>query len=406
MEFLSKASGGPGAIIRAAFVLACILATSAAMGLVLGQVLGTSPALAGGLVLLALLVCALGLWALQMSKAMETMRAHALALANFETSLADRLEAMNADATAREKRIDALQNHVSALEQNIADLRSRPEPASTSPIAPVATPSVLTKVEEPEQTTSAVEATQPQIRSALRRDALSLHLQPVVTLPDRQPKHFLVSMRMQDEDGAWLDDETFNHLTRTGRLLPQIERKMLFAAVRIQRRLGSMKKRTSLICPLSEQTLANKRAFEPVLQFAQANTSLGPSVAFATTARDQARLSAAARGRLGDLVDAGFGLARTDIADLGGDIEVIAGSGVRMLAVDQALLIRARADDALGIGDPTTFATRLRNAGIDLVVTGVDDETALAALFDYDVTLAVGELFAPPRPVRMELEGE
>lgn len=388
--------------MRSLVIFLCAFITAIALGIAGSRLLGipflVSAALIALIILSGWLVRRIG----KLNAAVETMRHHAIALGTFESTLTERLDMLDRAGQERDRQLANIQQRLGETRRDLGEMKD----FQTMP-PPVSTPEsiALTQAQDTQQTQTS-NASKPELKSAIRRDALSLHLQPIVALPSREPKHFQVSMRMQNEDGAWLEDATFAEIATAGRLWPQIDRKMLFAAVRIQRRLGTLKKRSSLLCPISEQTLANKRSFEPILQFVKANQSMAGSISFVLNHAALERLTPAAQERLGELVDAGFRLAFDNFADFDANPRALASQGARFLLSPIKTLARGRLIAEDNAADWSELGSSFANCGISLIVSELDDVETLPILFDCGVTMASGPLFADPRPIRDELKDD
>ncbi len=379
----------------------CALVTAIALGIVGERVLLVGFPVGTLLVLLVIMCGWLWLRLRRLSVEVDAMRHNTLAFGTFETSLAERLSGIDRAVEKRDSQIAQMEEMLGEARKDIGEIRATPAPS-----AEVEKPTITLTAPITNDAPVTEDMTTPELKSAIRRDALSLHLEPIVTLPSRSPRHFLLSMRMQDEKGAWLDDKTFAEITLSGRLWPQIDSKMLFAAVRIQRRLGAMSKRTSLLCSIHEQTLSARRTFEPILQFAKANLSLAGSLAFLVDAQDYEQLNPTAKGRLGDLVDAGFQLALGGFTSFRRDPKAMADQGFGFLLVSSKVFEFARTEPENAGINWAGIGSAFQQAGAPLVITGMSNADGLPDLFESDIHLASGPLFAPPRPLRDELKDE
>ena len=240
------------------------------------------------------------------------------------------------------------------------------------------------------------------LKDALSNDGLSLHLQPVVELPTRQPVHYEAFMRLQMKNGDFLDAGQFMKVAEKGGMMPAIDKKVVFSAVRMLRTLAVLKKRAGLFCNLSSATLANARTFKDFENLMQANTSLADSLVFEITQRNFRHLKAREKERLGKLVDLGFDLSMDQVLDLRIDPDELYNFGFRHLKIPTGILLHASLDD-MAPAAPSEMASTLSNSGIALIATETEKESDVMSLIDFGVQHAQGILFAPPRPVKADL---
>jgi cyclic-di-GMP phosphodiesterase TipF (flagellum assembly factor) len=243
-----------------------------------------------------------------------------------------------------------------------------------------------------------------EIVRAFEVDALEIHLQPVVTLPQRKVTAYEALARLR-VDGRLIEPEAFLPvLERYGRTT-ELDRRMLQRASIVVRHLARRGSETMLTYGLSPLSL-----FEPGLLRELARTVTDdPALAGLVIALPQASWNGLDGGQRGLLLPLrgriGFSLDRTD--DLRFDVAQLAGLGVGQVKVPADMLLRPVADRRLlsdiAIQD---LAPALARAGIRLVATGVTDEADVPDLIDLDIPYAQGAAFAAPRPVRAEVLAE
>ncbi|AIQ92546.1 EAL domain-containing protein [Methylobacterium oryzae] len=239
---------------------------------------------------------------------------------------------------------------------------------------------------------------------AFEGDGLEIHLQPVVTLPQRKVVAYeaLARLRIGGPGVPPAEPEVFLPvLERFGRTT-ELDRRMLQRATIVARHLARRGSETLLTYSLSPLSL-----FEPGLLRELARTATDdPALAGLTIALPQAswrRLDAGQRGLLAPLRGRiGFSLDRPD--DLRFDAAEFADRGIGQVKVPAEMLLRPRSDrGSLSDIAVEDIAPALTRAGIRLIATGVADEADVPDLIDLDVPFAQGTAFAAPRPVRSEV---
>lgn len=251
---------------------------------------------------------------------------------------------------------------------------------------------------------AAAPADEGAIVAAFEGDGLEIHLQPVVTLPQRKVVAYeaLARLRIGGPGAPPAEPEVFLPvLERYGRTT-ELDRRMLQRATIVARHLARRGSETLLTYGLSPLSL-----FEPGLLRELARTAADdPALAGLTIALPQEswrRLDAGQRGLLAPLQGRiGFSLDRPD--DLRFDAAELAALGIGQVKVPAEMLLRpgtsrgSLSDIAL-----EDTAPALARAGIRVVATGVADEADVPDLIDLDVPFAQGTAFAAPRPVRAEV---
>ena len=105
---------------------------------------------------------------------------------------------------------------------------------------------------------------------------------------------------------------------------------------------------------------------------------------------------------LSALYDLGFRFSVDQISDMKMDFNSLAGRGFKYGKLHADYLI-GRREAIHGHIHPSDFGDLLHRYGMQLITDHVETESQVLELLDYDVKLAQGTLFSPPRPVRAEV---
>ncbi|MDP4025485.1 EAL domain-containing protein [Methylobacterium sp. NEAU 140] len=265
--------------------------------------------------------------------------------------------------------------------------RIRAEPEAEPPARPI-----------PPRRVTAPPPDDGQVLRAFEAGDLEIHLQPIVTLPQRKVVAYEALARLRVGERLAGPPDFLPALERHGRTT-ELDRRMLQRAATVTRHLARRGSEAGVGYALSPLSL-----FEPgFLRELGRLAGDDPALAGLTVALSQASwrgldggqrdLLAALRGRIG------VGLDRAD--DLHVDARDLAGLGVTQVKVTADLLLRSgpgRSDIAA-----EDLAPALARAGLRLVAVGVEAEADVPDLIDLDVPFAQGIAFAPPRPVRSEI---
>jgi cyclic-di-GMP phosphodiesterase TipF (flagellum assembly factor) len=236
------------------------------------------------------------------------------------------------------------------------------------------------------------------IRSAIDAHRIDMHLQPVVTLPQRKVRFYEALTRLRTEDGHMLEPPAFLEQAETGGLVGRLDHLLLFRCVQVLRRLLLKNREIGLFCNISATTLNDAQYFPQMVQFLEANRVLAPSLLleFRQSAwRDMGSLELEGLASLREL---GFRFCMDQVTDLRIEPRDLAERGVRFIKVSAAVLL-ARSEAYIHAAD---LSDLLHRHGISLIADHIESENQVVELLDYDMRFGQGFLFSPPRPVRAE----
>ena len=118
------------------------------------------------------------------------------------------------------------------------------------------------------------------VRSAIDAHRIDMHLQPVVTLPQRKVRFYEALSRLRTEDGHMLEPPEFLGPAETGGLLGRLDHLLLFRCVQVLRRLLLKNREIGLFCNVSSTTLTDSSVFPQFLEFIEANRALSSALVF------------------------------------------------------------------------------------------------------------------------------
>eukprot|EP00903_Cladosiphon_okamuranus_P001070 g1068.t1 len=240
------------------------------------------------------------------------------------------------------------------------------------------------------------------ITSALNANRVELYLQPIVTLPQRQVKYYEAFTRLRDAEGNVIDAAAFLPEAVLSGQIARIDNLLLFRSVQVIRRLTSRNRNAILFCNISTVTLSDETFFPGFLEFVKDNQNFADVLVFEFAQEDVATMGALELESLSALYDLGFRFSVDRISDMKMDFNSLAGRGFKYGKLNADYLI-GRREAKHGHIHPSDFGDLLQRYGMQLITDHVETESQVLELLDYDVTLAQGTLFSPPRPVRAEV---
>ncbi|WP_152503151.1 EAL domain-containing protein [Labrenzia sp. THAF82] len=240
------------------------------------------------------------------------------------------------------------------------------------------------------------------IASALNANRVELHLQPIVSLPQRQVKFYEAFTRLRDVDGNTIEAAVFLPEAVQSGQIARIDNLLLFRSVQVIRRLISRNRNAILFCNISSLSLVDETFFPGFLEFVKANQDLADVLVFEFAQPDVAVMGPRELESLSALFETGFRFSIDRISDMKMDFNSLAGRGFKYGKLNADYLI-GRREAIHGHIHPSDFGDLLHRYGMQLITDHVETENQVLELLDFDVKLAQGNLFSPPRPVRAEV---
>ena len=237
------------------------------------------------------------------------------------------------------------------------------------------------------------------VKDAVDANRIDLHLQPMVTLPQRKVRYYEAMSRIRDRDDNVIAASDFVELAERHGAMPRIDEAVLLRCVQVLRRLLVRNKEVGLFCNLSGTTLRDTDVFGRCLDFLDANRALAPSFVLEIKQSTLRSLGPVESEHLAALAQRGYRFSIDNVTDLRFEPRELADRSVRFVKVPAALLLdTTRASDI----HPSDLSDMFGRFGIDLIAERIEGERAVVDLLDYDVRFGQGFLFSPPRPLRAE----
>jgi cyclic-di-GMP phosphodiesterase, flagellum assembly factor TipF len=236
------------------------------------------------------------------------------------------------------------------------------------------------------------------LRKAVAAGEIELHLQPVVTLPQRKLRYYEALARLKTEGGELIAAGEFLSDTEATALMPKIDYLAAARSVQIVRRLLLQKREVGLFCNLAAATLADPD-FSKFLELMDANRAIAAALVFEfgqSAVRDMGTIEHAS---LVALAERGFRFSMDNLTDLRVNARELNERGFRFVKVPAPLLFNRLGVVTADIR-PADFSESLGRFGIDLIADRIEHENTVIDLLDYDVRFGQGVLFSPPRPLR------
>jgi cyclic-di-GMP phosphodiesterase TipF (flagellum assembly factor) len=239
------------------------------------------------------------------------------------------------------------------------------------------------------------------VRSAVHAGRIEIHLQPIVTLPQRRTRFYEALTRLRDENDTLIMPAEYLPIADSEGLMPKIDNLVLFRSVQLLRSLMARQKETGLFLNISGDSLADSEFFAEFSGFMQANKALSDSIIFELSQSAVQAFGPLEQESMGAITGMGFRLSMDRVTDLKIDFKKLAERGFRFMKVAAPTLLRRTGRGAPDIA-PSDMSDMLARFGIDLIADHIETEAEVIDLLDFDIRLGQGNLFSPPRPVRAE----
>jgi cyclic-di-GMP phosphodiesterase TipF (flagellum assembly factor) len=244
------------------------------------------------------------------------------------------------------------------------------------------------------------------LRDALANQRIDVHLQPIVTLPQRKVRFYEAVSRLRLPEGKLIEAAHFIGAARRSGAVSALDENLVNSSLQVVRRLMTKSKDVGVFFNLAPETLSDRAAMAPIVNALDANKAIAPSLIIEIAQHDFRSPHAVYRDSLHQLRERGFRLAIDQVTDLHIDPQAMAERGVRYLKIGADLLL-GRVPQTGAQVHPADLVDLLGRYGIDLVAERIENEAMVVDLLDYDLGFGQGILFAPPRPIRTDiLKGE
>ena len=234
------------------------------------------------------------------------------------------------------------------------------------------------------------------VRDALNNNRVELHVQPIVSLPQRKIRFFELLARPRDENGkAYPAAACLQALDAAG-LRAEFDALMLLRGVQMVRKLEQRAKDVGFFLNLSPDMLAQIETFNPLYDFLTREREHAANIVLEFSYEGVRQLDRNGLYRLGQLSALGFALSLDGIDRLDLDFAALARLGVRFLKfnagcfTDPAVVSRATVD-------PADLAEICRRHDLLPVLAKVEKENELLALAELNFPFGQGLLFGPPK---------
>lgn len=320
---------------------------------------------------------------------------------------------------------DLIHQVATTLADHEAVLARLPEPAATAPVSVAATaiPEVVLDpeavrraraeqlaAERAAAAKAAQEAAEAEraalIGRALGEGRLEVHLQPIVSLPQRRTRGYEALPRLRlDEDTLLLPHEFIETVEARG-FGPTLDALVLTRALAIARHLSSKDGDIFVSCNFSAATWSSSRALAALTRILDKYRDHVGHLVVEMPQTVFRSLDPTSLGLLGAMSANGVSFALDQLVDLRLDPRSLFDRGVRYIKAPAAMLrdhLDGKVTGDIAVGD---LPALLGRASITFVAEQVEDNPLAADMIELGVMMGQGAAFSPPRPVKPEVFAE
>ena len=252
------------------------------------------------------------------------------------------------------------------------------------------------------------------VKDALSDGRVDLHLQPIVSLPQRRVAFYEGFTRLRRPDGSLILPAEFLDPARRSGLLGVIDNMSLFRCVQIVRRLAERDRRVGVFCNISATSLEDDAFFPHFHSFMMENRDLSGSVIFEIRADRFETRSRKMRENMEKLTALGFRFSIDHAGGLDIDLPRLQDAGVRFVKMNGEKLIASLRDPEgarpiCSINRPLDgedVSAVFARYGVTLIAEKLESETSVVEILEYDIPFGQGHVFGAPRPIKSSLMQE
>jgi cyclic-di-GMP phosphodiesterase TipF (flagellum assembly factor) len=240
------------------------------------------------------------------------------------------------------------------------------------------------------------------VRGAIDAERIDLHLQPIVTLPQRKVRFYECLTRLRTEDGETIHPSDYIPLAEARGFIAAIDQQILLKSVHILRRLATRSKEVGIFLNLSPASLVDGAFFEEFVRVLEGNRDLCDMLVLEFPHASVRAIGPIETEGLRLLRGLGFRFSIDQVADLKISFQNLADLGFRYVKITTDRLLGRAGDLGTDI-HPADLSDYFQRFGMELIADHVERESDVVDVLDYGVNYGQGFLFAPPRPVRADV---
>ncbi|PLX36151.1 MAG: hypothetical protein C0606_15670 [Hyphomicrobiales bacterium] len=240
------------------------------------------------------------------------------------------------------------------------------------------------------------------VQSAVMGDRVELHLQPIVTLPQRRTRFYEALIRLRDDADVMIYPSDFLAATEAARVTPRVDQVLLRRAFSVVKRFATRDRGLGLFCNISPLSLVDARCFGELIDQLKSVSEVGPALILELTQEGYRSMGPLETDALAELKEYGVRFAVDNVRDLRMDFSELNRTGIRFLKIAAERLLDPEAVKGTDI-HLADLADLLARYKVELIIDHIETESQVRDLLDYQPKFGQGNLFSPPKAVRNEV---
>lgn len=253
--------------------------------------------------------------------------------------------------------------------------------------------------DDPQAAKAEIEDRLARIAGAIEAGRVQVFLEPILDLEKNQARHYEVSVRLTDADGAEIAPDDPIETERPSGALPLLDSLRLKRTAHVAQRLEERNKQGNVFSTFSGQSLTSDDFLSTFAETYDTQVQLAGQLVLTFSQDDVRRFRNPHWTMVTEMRDLGFGFALRAVTDLDMDFEHLADAGFKFVKLDADVFLSGL--PAPGALVPAAdLCKHLEGLGLMPVVEALDDEAKREQVYSYGVRLGQGNLFGGARQIR------
>ncbi len=233
---------------------------------------------------------------------------------------------------------------------------------------------------------------------ALKKDSVEMLLQPIVSLPQRKPRHYESYSRVRDlKSDTVITPSDYLSIAEDEDLIPLIDNTLLLRSIQLIRKAMRRNVHVDFFCNISIKTLSDEQFLGGFVDFIKDNQDLAKHLIFELHSIDLQQNKERSLELIQKLSPLGcsFSIDRLDPMS-SWNLKELAQHNVRYIKIEAPLLLKVLDSDNAE-KKFREFKAKADRLKIDVVISKVEEEKDLLQFLDYNFDYGQGYLFGTPQ---------
>lgn len=233
------------------------------------------------------------------------------------------------------------------------------------------------------------------IENALTNDKVEMLVQPIVSLPQRKARHFECFARIREGDGTIYTPDHFLALAEEENLIRLVDNAMLFRCIQMTRASVQKKFDVNFFCNVSKHTLSDRFFFESLSEFLEANRSIARHMVLEFHEQAILQHLPTIEPYLNKLNLFGCRFSMDQVSRVDHDVKHLSDLHFKFIKFNSDVLLSVLKEEG-GHLQIESFKKKCDAQNMDIIISHVEEESALVLLNDFHFDYGQGFLFGCP----------